>query len=606
MAVLTEERPQTAPAPDAGSGAPAPPSDRRTLAKPSPSGITVAVVLGLFLAGGIWSIIDLRINVASLLDSWSNTRNFMQRALPLDFPAGGELLQGVLTTLSIVLLATLLAVLLSIPCALMAARTTCRSAALRTSSRVFIVIMRAIPELILALFFLRVYGFGAGAIAGILALSLHSVGMLGKMYADAIEDHDDGPRQAQETAGAQRIQQIFGSVLPGIMPAIIAHGLHRFDINLRASVLLGWVGVAGLGADLRAAQSVGNYPRLLALGLIVLLLCILVEVISGRLRMKLLGRAEPSRFGVLWAWQKLRARWSGERLETRPAMGSRTTPPWDGARIARFSYIGLTLALILASIIYIEWSALLAFAASWTDADVSSWEVVTGEFHISAFLTGFADLPEESQRWFPPHDGDIRSTIFAQILVTIQIALAATFLGALLALPVGALAARNVAPRPGVAQCFRMIIVVTRGIPELILALLLIIIMGLGAVAGTLALALGAMGLLSKLVADSIEDTDVRVQDALVTGGAGRAQVFFAATMRQSAPAVVSHVLYQLDVNFRSATLLGIVGAGGIGYQLEMARRTLQWEVVTYILIAVVAVVLLIEALSVLMRRLMR
>lgn len=610
MAVPTDERPRTVPAPDAdadaGSGTPAPPSDRRTLPSPSPRGITVAVVMGLFLAGGIWSVIDLRINLASLLDSWSNTQNFMQRALPLDFPAAGELLQGTLTTLSIVLLATLLAVLLSIPCALLAARSTCRSAALRTSSRVFIVIMRAIPELILALFFLRVYGFGAGAIAGILALGLHSVGMLGKMYADAIEDHDDGPRQAQETAGAKRVQQIFGSVLPGIMPAIIAHALHRFDINLRASVLLGWVGVAGLGADLRAAQSVGNYPRLLALGLIVLLLCILVEIISGRLRMKLLGRAEPSRFGVLWAWQKLRGRWSGERLESRPVLGSRTIPPWDGARIARFSYIGLTLALILASIIYIEWSALLAFAASWTEADVSSWEVLTGEFHISAFFAGFADLPEEGQRWFPPQDGDIRSTIVAQILVTIQIALAATFLGALLALPVGALAARNVAPRPGVAQFFRMIIVVTRGIPELILALLLIIIMGLGAVAGTLALALGAMGLLSKLVADSIEETDVRVQDALVTGGAGRAQVFFAATMRQSAPAVVSHVLYQLDVNFRSATLLGIVGAGGIGYQLEMARRTLQWEVVTYILITVVAIVLLIEGLSVFVRRLMR
>ena len=608
MAVQTDERPQTTPTPDAGSGAgtAAAPSDRRTLPKPSPRGITVAVVLGLFLAGGIWSVIDLRINVASLMDSWANTQNFMGRSLPLDFPAWEELLRGTLTTLSIVLLATLLAVLISIPCALMASRTTCRSAALRTSSRVFIVITRAIPELILALFFLRIYGFGAGAIAGILALGLHSVGMLGKMYADAIEDHDDGPRQAQETAGAKRIQQIFGSVMPGIMPAVIAHALHRFDINLRASVILGWVGVAGLGADLRAAQGVGNYPRLLALGLIVLLLCILVEIISGRLRMKLLGRAEPSRFGVLWAWQKLRSRWSGERLETRPSLGSRTIPPWDGARIARFSYIGLTLALILASFIYIEWSALLALVASWTDADVSSWEVFTGEFHVAAFFTGLVDLPEESQRWFPPHDGDIQSTIFAQILVTIQIALAATFLGALLALPVGALAARNVAPRPGLAQFFRMVIVITRGIPELILALLLIIIMGLGAVAGTLALALGAMGLLSKLVADSIEDTDVRVQDALVTGGAGRAQVFFAATMRQSAPAVVSHVLYQLDVNFRSATLLGIVGAGGIGYQLEMARRTLQWEVVTYILICVVAVVLLIEAVSVFMRRLMR
>lgn len=577
------DRPRTQAAPERTP--PRLPQDTRTIPGPSWRGLLAGGILLAFLAGGIWSVIDLRINIATMLDSWQNAVNFMGRALPLDFPEAGELVEGTLMTLAIVVVATVLAVLMSIPVALLAARNTSRSAPVRGLARAFVVLMRAMPELILAIIFIRVFGWGMGAVAGVLALALHSIGMLGRMYADAFEDHDDGPRRALEAAGSSKAQQIFGATLPGALPAIIAHGLHRFDINLRASVILGWVGVQGLGADLADALSIGNYSRGLALGLVVLVLCILVELLSGHLRMKLMGRAEPSRFGILWLFGRARERWSAGRLDGAPRsareLEGRTTPPWDGARLSRFAYLVLTAAVILASLYYTD-------------------------FDLLGFLSGLANVPEVGGNFFPPSDGGIRETIFAQLLLTIQIALAATFLGAVLALPVGALAARNVAPNTTVVQVFRTIIVVTRGIPELILAILLIVIMGMGAVAGALALALGAMGLLSKLVADSIEETDIRVQDALATGGATPRQVFFAATGRQAAPAVIAHIFYQLDVNFRSATLLGIVGAGGIGFQLEMARRTLSFEVITYILLLVIGVVLIIEAIAVLMRRLVR
>lgn len=147
---------------------------------------------------------------------------------------------------------------------------------------------------------------------------------------------------------------------------------------------------------------------------------------------------------------------------------------------------------------------------------------------------------------------------------------------------------------------------VIRGIPELILAIIFVVISGLGAVAGTLALALGAVGLLSKLVADSIEETNVDVQEAVRTSGASEVQIFFASTIRQAAPAFVAHTLYLLDTNIRSATLLGVVGAGGIGFQLLNASRVNQFDVVTYILILMVIVVLLVEALSMWLRKAVR
>ncbi|MDO5502871.1 MAG: phosphate/phosphonate ABC transporter permease [Actinomycetia bacterium] len=550
--------------------------DTRTLAPPTAGGAIAGLIVIAFVAGGIWSIIELRINIASLIDSWDNAVRFMRRTWPLDFPPVGELAATTAYTLAIVLCATALSVALSTVVALLAARTTTRSATVRAGARAFIVLMRALPELVLAIIFIRVFGFGA--MAGILALGLHSIGMIGKMYADAIEDHDDGPRRSLESAGATRIQQIFSSTLPGVLPAMVATGLHRFDINLRASVILGFVGIGGLGADLSRSLSTMNYSRGMALAFVVLALCIMTELISGYLRMKLLGRSEPTRFGFFWLIAKAMGTDTGKKSAS---WAARTTPPWDGSRLARFSYLGLTVLVLLASLIYIE----------------IDW---------GRFFEGFLRVPEVASRFWPPSDGGHLDVLLEALLRTFQIALAATLLGVLMALPVGILAARNVVRNRAVVQTFRTIIVVTRGIPELILAIVLVIISGMGAVAGTLALAIGAMGLFSKLVADSIEETDVRVQEAVLTNGATRPQVFVGATLRQAAPAIISHLIYQLDVNFRSATLLGIVGAGGIGFYLLNAARVLQFEVVTLILILVMAVVLALEAIAVLLRRIVR
>lgn len=150
---------------------------------------------------------------------------------------------------------------------------------------------------------------------------------------------------------------------------------------------------------------------------------------------------------------------------------------------------------------------------------------------------------------------------------------------------------------------FRVLIVVVRGIPELILAIIFVVVTGLGGVTGTLALAVGAIGLLSKLVADSLEETDVRVQEALRASGASGVQVFFAATLRQAAPAFVAHLMYLLDVNIRSATLLGIVRAGGIGFYLLNASRVMHFDVVTTTVLLILAVVLVVEGLAVFVRR---
>ncbi|WP_290198370.1 phosphonate ABC transporter, permease protein PhnE [Corynebacterium guangdongense] len=540
-------------------------------ARPAPTlnSVAAVAVLLLLLVGGVWSLNSLGINLATIADSLDNAVDFVGRMFPLDFPPPGETAALIAETLAIVFLATLLSVLLSLPLSLAAAGTTTGGPGAQGAARALIVLARAIPDLVLAIVFMRLFGLGAAA--GILAMGVHSVGMVAKLYADAIEDLDDGPRQAVASTGSTRRQQVWVVVPQRLMPQIIATALHRFDINLRTSVLLGYVGVGGIGLAISESLRVLNYQRGMALALIVLVLCIVLEIISGSIRQALLGGAA----GGTWV-DRLLNRGRAPRGDD-----LRLSPPWTGERVARFASGALVLALLAAAlwIVELDWVRLAA---------------------------GIANVPATTALFFPPSAGGAWPSLIEALIVTVQIALAATLIGAVLAVPIGVLAARNVVRGRYVHGFFRGLIVVIRGIPELILAIIFVVISGLGGVAGALALSVGAIGLLSKLIADSLEETDTAVQDAQRAAGATDVQVFFSATLRQAAPAFVAHTMYLLDTNIRSATLLGVVGAGGIGFLLLNASRINQFDVVTMILILMVGVVLLVELVSMWLRRTVR
>lgn len=539
---------------------------------PRPGNLIALAVMAVIISAGAWSVSELGINVRTLANSLDNAVNFSRRMFPLDFPPLKETLELIVETLAIVFVSTMLAVVLSVPVALLAARPTTTGPVARNVSRAGIVICRAIPDLVLAIVFMRI--FGLGATAGILAMGIHSVGMVAKLYGDAIEDLDDGPRQAMESVGASRRQQITTAIPQALLPQLIATALHRFDINLRTSVLLGYVGVGGIGLAISESLRVLNYQRGMALALIVLLLCIVIEIISGSIRAVLMNK-RGGIAGGSWIDRVFNRRVSAEDAALR------ITPPWTGQRVSRCASVALVIALTVGSlaVVDVRWGQL---------------------------ASGLIDAPRTLSLFFPPSSGGAFNSILEAMMVTIQIALAATLIGAVLAIPIGVLAARNVVRNRFITGFFRMVIVVVRGIPELILAIIFVVISGLGAVAGTLALSVGAVGLLSKLIADSIEETDTDVQDAQRAAGATDTQVFFSSTIRQVAPAVVAHTMYLLDTNIRSATLLGVVGAGGIGFLLLNASRINQFDVVTMILLIMVAVVLAVELLSMWLRRVVR
>jgi phosphonate transport system permease protein len=182
--------------------------------------------------------------------------------------------------------------------------------------------------------------------------------------------------------------------------------------------------------------------------------------------------------------------------------------------------------------------------------------------------------------------------------VTVQIATLGSLLAALLALPLAMLAARNLhAPRP-LAWAAKGLLDTTRAVHTLVFGLVLVGIVGLGPTAGILAIALHSMGTCGKLFAESIESLDMAAVDAVRATGAGPAQVFFHGVWPAVLPQFVSHHLYVWEFNIRDSTILGLIGAGGLGLLISEAVSLFQWSRLATILLVVVALVVAFDTVS--------
>ncbi len=181
---------------------------------------------------------------------------------------------------------------------------------------------------------------------------------------------------------------------------------------------------------------------------------------------------------------------------------------------------------------------------------------------------------------------------------TFQIATIGSLLAALIALPLGLLSARNLrAPRP-LAWAASAALDVSRAIHTLVFGLVLIGIVGLGPTAGILAIALHSMGTYGKLYAESIETLDMGAVDAVRATGASPSQVFFSAVWPAVLPQFVSNHLYVWEFNIRDSTILGLIGAGGLGLLISEAVSLFQWSRLATILLVVIAMVILFDAIS--------
>lgn len=192
--------------------------------------------------------------------------------------------------------------------------------------------------------------------------------------------------------------------------------------------------------------------------------------------------------------------------------------------------------------------------------------------------------------------------IMEGLLESVSMTVTATAIGILLSVPVGLGAARNLAPLPVYLVC-RAIISVSRTFQEIIIAILFIKMFGFGPFAGVVTLAFATIGFMGKLLAERIEAVDVAPLEAIRATGAGWLQWVNYAIQPQVMPRLVGLTLYRLDINFREAAVLGIVGAGGIGATLNTALSRYEYDTAAAILLSIIAIVLVAEYVSSFIRK---
>ena len=226
------------------------------------------------------------------------------------------------------------------------------------------------------------------------------------------------------------------------------------------------------------------------------------------------------------------------------------------------------------------WLALAAFLA---------WNVWNLEVDAARVARGLARARTVFARAFPP-DFARWELLSEGIVESLQMATLSTALGTLVGIPVAVMAARNVAPRP-VYALGRSIVSVGRTFHEIVVAIVLVKAVGFGPLAGTLTLAINSLGFFSKLLAEQIEQIDRGQVEAIRATGAGRGAVLLYGVLPQVMPRIIGLTVYQWDIHLRQSTIIGIVGAGGIGATLYNSFSRYDYDFTLAILLVIVAIV---------------
>ncbi|MBC8144534.1 MAG: phosphonate ABC transporter, permease protein PhnE [bacterium] len=246
-------------------------------------------LIALIVAFTVWSVSVTGFNIVAIYQGFfvkPFLRQFIQGMWPLNWTILEEVLYQTLVTIQIAWLGTLIAAVISLPLSFLAARNITPAVAIGISIRSFFNIDRSIDVLIVALIF--VTGVGLGPLAGVLAIGIHSIGAMGKLFTEAIESIDRGPIEALESTGASHSQVVRWAVVPQVIPHLISLSLYRLELNIRSSVVLGLVGAGGIGFLLVDNMRQFQYQNVSLILLVITALVMLIDYLSGRLRKSVL------------------------------------------------------------------------------------------------------------------------------------------------------------------------------------------------------------------------------------------------------------------------------------------------------------------------------
>jgi len=232
----------------------------------------------------VWSAVATEVSLGRMVEGLPYMWDFVRRMVPPDLSVLGNAVRGAIETVQIAIVGTAVAAVLALPVGFAAARNAAPRW-LFYSSRLLLNTFRAVDTLVYALFF--VAAVGLGPFPGVLAVIVYTATVLAKLYSEAIEAIEPGPLEAVRATGATRLQVLRWGVLPQLAPQFLSFTLYRFETNIRAAAILGFVGAGGIGFYVQTYLRLLNYPAAASVLLVLVALVMVVDFASSRLRARL-------------------------------------------------------------------------------------------------------------------------------------------------------------------------------------------------------------------------------------------------------------------------------------------------------------------------------
>ena len=535
------------------------------------------VGLAVLLLWACWtSRVDLRLLFSR--QTWAALFDLLQRLFPPDLSLSflKVALHATLTTAATAVIATAISSILALPLGILASgrlwRTGITAAGANGRAGLWMTpvswivlhgmgVVRSVPDLVWALLF--VAGLGLGPAAGTLALAVSYTALLGRVYADVFDETDVRPLEALQGLGATRLQVLLFGILPQSRALLTSYTLYSFECSVRSAAVLGFVGAGGLGYEISLSMRLFEFPQVLTLIACFVLLLFLVDLLSRALRARLKANPETSPEPASVFAQHLRRRW----------------------------LMGLALAVVL----FLSLSPAGISPASLLQSDTARNLIRFARTLLS---------PEISARFL--------SEVGRLALQTISISVVGTASGAVLGLLLAIPATRFRGARheclhrswsrrvqgEAIFWTARMTLNLLRAIPELVWVLICVIAVGFGPFAGSIALGLHTGGVLGKLFAETMEESPQEQVEAMLALGASPLQCMFWALLPQAWPMMRRYVTLRWDMNLRAATILGLVGGGGLGQALYNDVQLADYGKVSTLIGAVIVLVIASDWLS--------
>ncbi|WP_438891713.1 phosphonate ABC transporter, permease protein PhnE [Anabaena sp. WFMT] len=235
----------------------------------------------IIVAALIFSYIQSEINLTALSGSGRNMAEYIRAYFPPDFSDWKYYLSETLITISMGIWGTLMATIVAVPLSILASENMCPVWIVQPTRRLLDA-MRAINEIVFALIF--VVAVGLGPFAGVLALFINTLGILGKLFSETVEAIEPGQVDGIKATGANKIQEVIFGVIPQVMPLWTSFALYRFEANVRAASVLGIVGAGGIGIALYQSFGSFEYQKICAILIILVSATSIIDVLSARVR----------------------------------------------------------------------------------------------------------------------------------------------------------------------------------------------------------------------------------------------------------------------------------------------------------------------------------